>query len=377
MPNESFKSRLRLLIGQGKIETVIAELMKAAAGTDQENDILHLSSSFQALRKSDQLGMLSHEQSRLQHARVTKGILDFIDDFEFPTEPSFPSPLPPSLKISEHDVRSGSQVNYLIPMSIGGALLLMIVVLVVFLPCPSSTQFIVFRIALALGAAGLVTVIPGFFEFDYKHFMHAGVRAGGALAIFAFVYLINPAAAATGGDRCNQPFDLAVFLTDTDGATPLINQGNLSLRFKNENRTEAIDAKGSANFRQLPAQAGGDTVVVELAAAGWQFTNGKAIMRFPVDGIHATLTIQRDSARYCCISGSVRDEANRFLPGVKLGIGSQFVESDSNGRFSLVIPVSRQAEKYDLTATHPGFRTWESSVYPATEQETKIVLQRE
>lgn len=380
MAPHSTSQQLRALIAQGKLRPAIDRLLTATDGTDLHQDVLMQSAAFQGLEQDSRNGLISEAEKNLRRAQITHALLHLIDELPKTADGG-------GSDSGDHGHKGGSDgrgnagrgegpitlaPNPLFPALSGLGLLLGIVLVVVFVPCPSSAQFIVFRIALAMGAAGLAVVIPGFFEFDYKPYL----RAGGALAIFAFVYLINPAAAVSGGDGCNQPFDLAVFLTDADGATPLKNEGSLSLRFENENRSEAIDAKGSANFRQMPAQADGDTVVAELAAAGWQFANGKTVMPFPVNGTHATLTIQRDSALYCCIRGSVRDGNNRFLPGVRLGIGDQFVASDSNGRFAFVIPVARQAERYDLVATHPGYRNWEATVYPATRQETKIVLQK-
>jgi hypothetical protein len=44
---------------------------------------------------------------------------------------------------------------------------------------------------LALGAACLGAIIPGFIELDGT-IMEVGIRAGGAIALFLVVYLLNP-----------------------------------------------------------------------------------------------------------------------------------------------------------------------------------------
>lgn len=59
-----------------------------------------------------------------------------------------------------------------------------------FIPSPTAFQYTVFRIVLALAAAGFVSMTPGFIEAKVGTFL----RAGGALAVFAVVYFYAPAA---------------------------------------------------------------------------------------------------------------------------------------------------------------------------------------
>jgi hypothetical protein len=65
-----------------------------------------------------------------------------------------------------------------------------ILVLAVFIPTPTPFQYLVFRIVLALAAAGFVSMTPGFLEITFPNWL----RAGGALAILVIVYFYNPAA---------------------------------------------------------------------------------------------------------------------------------------------------------------------------------------
>ena len=55
-----------------------------------------------------------------------------------------------------------------------------ILILVVLIPCPSKTQFFVFRVLLAIGAAGFVVIIPGYYKLRIK-----SIKASGPIAIFA------------------------------------------------------------------------------------------------------------------------------------------------------------------------------------------------
>jgi len=57
-------------------------------------------------------------------------------------------------------------------------------------PNPTAFQYTVFRIVLALAAAGMAAMIPGFLQATISTWL----QAGGALAIFVIVYFYSPAA---------------------------------------------------------------------------------------------------------------------------------------------------------------------------------------
>lgn len=70
--------------------------------------------------------------------------------------------------------------------------LLFVVVLLVFavaVPTPTAFTAFVFRVVLSLAAAGVGAVLPGLLELTLP-----GIRAGGALALAAVVYFMNPPA---------------------------------------------------------------------------------------------------------------------------------------------------------------------------------------
>lgn len=57
-------------------------------------------------------------------------------------------------------------------------------------PNPTKPQLQVFRVILAISAASFASVIPGFVELETT--THLTLSAGGAIAIFILVYLVNP-----------------------------------------------------------------------------------------------------------------------------------------------------------------------------------------
>lgn len=64
----------------------------------------------------------------------------------------------------------------------------LMLIIVIAIPNPSATQWFVFRVVLALAAAGVGAVIPGLVVVNVSKV----VRAGGAIALFVLVYLLNP-----------------------------------------------------------------------------------------------------------------------------------------------------------------------------------------
>lgn len=71
----------------------------------------------------------------------------------------------------------------------GIVFLLLILAIAIFIPAPTEFQYQVFRITLALAAAGVAAMIPGILDVRIA----PAIRAGGAMAVFAVVYFYSPA----------------------------------------------------------------------------------------------------------------------------------------------------------------------------------------
>lgn len=55
-------------------------------------------------------------------------------------------------------------------------------------------QFFILRMLAAVSAAGVAAMIPGFIDVDMGKGTKVAIRAGGALAVFVVVFLVNPPA---------------------------------------------------------------------------------------------------------------------------------------------------------------------------------------
>jgi len=70
---------------------------------------------------------------------------------------------------------------------------LLFVVIAFLVPYPTPFQFFVFRVTLALAAAGIGGVLTGFLHVALGNVDKPWLQAGGGLAVFVVVYLLNPA----------------------------------------------------------------------------------------------------------------------------------------------------------------------------------------
>lgn len=95
--------------------------------------------------------------------------------------------------------RRGESMNWerIAIFSFGVIFVTLLVAIALFLPEPTNFQYTVLRIVLALAAAGVAALIPGFIEVKYRQ----AVRAGGAIAVFVVVYFFSPASLVSNRDQ--------------------------------------------------------------------------------------------------------------------------------------------------------------------------------
>jgi hypothetical protein len=104
---------------------------------------------------------------------------------------------------------------------------IILVIVAIAIPNPTNFTLFVFRVILALVAAGIGAVLPGLMEINLP-----GVRAGGALALAAVVYFVNPPALIR--DSTEQKARTAL-----DQAYAAINHGNMELARDHLEKTRA------------------------------------------------------------------------------------------------------------------------------------------
>jgi hypothetical protein len=138
---------------------------------------------------------------------------------------------------------------------IGVLFLLAILILIVAIPCPTKSQYNIFRIIISIAIAAFASIIPGLFDFRYKEFL----TATGALGVFAFIFLFDPTQLITTDDCFEKDLFVAGIVYVNDKETKNIDVRIPELKkqattdeygsFKIEYPTK--DKKDSLNFRFL------------------------------------------------------------------------------------------------------------------------------
>lgn len=106
-----------------------------------------------------------------------------------PFEPA-PPPQPEAQPMQARHGRQEQQQTWekIAIFAIGVAFVATLILIALFVPEPKPFPIFIFRVVLALGAGALGALIPGFIEVKFRNWL----RAGGAIALFVIVYLINP-----------------------------------------------------------------------------------------------------------------------------------------------------------------------------------------
>jgi len=82
----------------------------------------------------------------------------------------------------------------IVACSFGISFIIIMLLIAISFPNPTDFQIFIFRVVLALSASGIGAVIPGFINVEMTREKHLLLRAGGAIALFLLIYLINPPA---------------------------------------------------------------------------------------------------------------------------------------------------------------------------------------
>jgi hypothetical protein len=161
-----------------------------------------------------------------------------------------------------------------------------LVILAIVFPSPSPFQYTIFRITLALAAAGIGAFVPGLLHAEIR-----GIRAGGALVIFIVVYYFSPASLVAERPSFNidnikavrraPVFDLS--FSDTDEVVASVH-GRLEISRSDASQSTVVAFWRVANafetnWHACRRRIGGNYVLAELegdsAIAGqWDFQIG-------------------------------------------------------------------------------------------------------
>ncbi len=103
----------------------------------------------------------------------------------------------------ESSDRKSMLTNERLVFGVGIIFVIIMMVLAILFPEPTSFQYTVFRVVLALASAGVAAILPGFIEVKLQKWL----RAGGAIAVFVVVYFFSPAALVSQQPTKHSPTD--------------------------------------------------------------------------------------------------------------------------------------------------------------------------
>jgi hypothetical protein len=112
------------------------------------------------------------------------------DEGYMPDEPDPPVPPKPQPSLGGEAKPHPPAWQMIAAGAIGVFFVATLLTIAVAIPNPTQFQIFIFRAVLALAAGGLGALIPGFLEVKFRNW----IRAGGAMGLFALVYLVNPPA---------------------------------------------------------------------------------------------------------------------------------------------------------------------------------------
>jgi hypothetical protein len=252
--------------------------------------------------------------------------------------------------------------NQHIPLIVGIGLMLLIAVFAYFVPLPSSWQQGVFLTILALAAAGIAAIIPGFIEVQYKGLL----RAGGAIAVFCIVYFFKPQLSVA-----DQSFSLTVLVHGPNSKQELIleNKGRLVIDFGDDRRKVLIGEYGRTVFAGIPGKLRNQKVSIGLDAPGFEilepnkeFLLDDKPIYLPIKEKDRQNTVlepgelnegvsspKRSPVKSCTLVGIIKDKSSdKVVSKAKITILCDTIlrsESSSDGSFSILIPGQLKGEQ--------------------------------
>lgn len=257
---------------------------------------------------------------------------------------------------------------------LGAVLIAVILLLVIFIPCPSATQYFVFRIVIALAAAGLVAVIPGALSINLTN----GITASGAIAIFAVVYFFDPASVVAANKCENDTFNLTVFVHGKGGKEDKILKGQgLVCVYLNSNPEKAsIDEDGKASFSEISPTFLNSKVRITIEhPQPYQSTHPDSLYELKRNGVIFLETQLNDLDK---IFGEVTDfSTGEFIDSVRVSILDIETYTNDKGWFELHIPPGKQSKFQRASFDKKGYkREVYDSIPVHTQQQFSITMKK-
>ena len=356
------KQYLKTLIASNKIDQAIKKLLDFE-GVDEEvrNDIIFQASRYNEYKEELLNATATNANLEIKINKIRLSLLEIINNLSdegIKSVQAEKAPLGTNRK----------SLSRFIMIAVFAMLLLLIGV-IIFIPCPSPSQYIFIRVMVALllsTSGGLVSLL----EIKYRG-MSTLIFSS---LIFFVIYFFDPAKQVIFNNCDNDPFEYTVHLNAAMSSStyPKLKDASLKLRLENKFETSKVDENDDADFKSIPYKFKNNKVAVKLEAAYW---------KLETDSIHlidksSDINIIPDNS-LAEIHGRVMEmEDGSIIPGVTIESQGIVAKSDSNGLFTINVPLQKQRVEYNINASKQGYGNFSGTATPATNEPLQILLSR-
>ncbi|MBK8567800.1 MAG: hypothetical protein IPN76_31900 [Saprospiraceae bacterium] len=381
------KAALKELISQGNTKLAIQAMLdttKLHSDGELHNAIVQISNRYEKMKREEMLGITDRDDLNRESANINLALLGFIDQLHSGQAAVasqtviLPSITPPLSGTGTGNPTftgtgdgggagrttgtgdGGGQKPSNIAWIVGLALLVGMVLLLVFVPCPTDAQFFAFRLLLALAAGGLATLLPGMFGLDLNN----GTKAAGALGIMVLIYLVNPGTLA-GGGKCDEgPFNFTVRLVKPNNMAnyPPLKGGTLKIWVVDRYEKPELNTDLVAEVKAIPNVQDGNMVDAYLEGATYWKLEKDSVR---LSKLSQTLNVVPDGSLDTLYGKTLMND--NPVVGVQIEVeGGLSGVSDANGKFVVPIPLMKQKEVLLVSAFKEGYGRVEERHNPAS-----------
>lgn len=348
------------LLAGNEFEQLFGQLKKLSPrlGKSLRGQILLMESRYNGLQKDLHRGTVGRADSELTLNQIRSSLsytIEQIPNDVFSTEnttatggeyrPREDAPTPPKPPSP-------------IPWILGTVLLLGGVAFLLFERCPSGPQFFGIRLLMALGAAGVGTLLPGAFQWK-----GTALKAAGPLGLAVLVYLVNPAKLVASDDCATSAFTLTVRLEKPDlPGYPAPEIGQFKIWQNNDWKpASAIQNENLViDFKNLQPDMVGKKVPVKMEARFWKLAADSLL----VSNESSVLRIAPDGSLRIVTGRVVEADGGQPISGVSVTVAGRSMETDEYGKYYFEISEERQRKEYPLRAEKAGYERVEKIVFP-------------
>jgi hypothetical protein len=235
-------------------------------------------------------------------------------------------------------------------------IIVVLIIFTIFFPCPTSSQYVFFRIFLSILCMLFSVEIP-----SQIYVNQVGLRITGAFALFYIVFQLTPKL-IDPNDPCNEPFEYTIYLRDSDGNKVENFDGMLKIEVKNKFEPgTSNELESSYLFRGIDFSFKNKEVRVELESKNWLFeTRKKFTTTTLIERSTSLVVIPNLKARFS--NGFVKDKFE--IPNVEIySEGNLIAKTDSRGWYNISIPVENNKTGMKVSFIKKGYLRREEILY--------------